>query len=89
MVRLTVSGFAMIVVTEIINICINVYLQAWTTNLKSDSPASQYGAFLGGYAGLQIAFCAAFVIAITNAFQYAHPIVSKKLHERQVKGLLK
>lgn len=78
----------MIVVTEIIQTCVNIYLQAWTTALKPSSPASAYGSFLGGYAGMQVGFLVSFVIAIFSAYMYAHPIVSRKLHETQIRGLM-
>jgi hypothetical protein len=78
----------MTVVTASIETTINIYLQAWTTRLDPDTKPSLYGNFLGGYAGMQIGYLFAFCIAISNAFMYAHPIVSKNLHEMQVKGLL-
>jgi hypothetical protein len=79
---------SMILVTGIVEVCINVYLQAWTTSLKPSSPAHEYGAFLGGYAGMQLGFLFTFCVAIFNAYLYAHPIVSRNLHEWQIKGLL-
>jgi hypothetical protein len=78
----------MVVITQIIETSIQVYLQAWTTTLDADSPPSRYGAFLGGYAGMQIGYLFSFCVAIFNAFLYAHPIVSRALHQWQIKGLL-
>lgn len=78
----------MIFVCGVIEVCINVYLQAWTTSLKPSSPRHVYGAFLGGYAGIQLGFLFAFCVGIFNAYLYAHPIVSRNLHEWQIKGLL-
>jgi hypothetical protein len=78
----------MTVVTAAIETTINIYLQAWTTRLTPTSSNGLYGQFLGGYAGMQIGYLFAFCIAISNAFLFAHPIVSKNMHEWQIKGLL-
>jgi ATP-binding cassette subfamily C (CFTR/MRP) protein 1 len=80
--------FSMTVVAAAIETTISIYLQAWTTRLSPTSSPGMYGNFLGGYAGMQLGFLFAFCIAIVNAFMYAHPIVSKNLHEWQVKGML-
>ena len=64
-----------------------MYLQAWTQTLAG-APKSRYGAFLGGYAGLQVAYLVCFVIGICYAFLYAHPLASINLHKWQIKGLL-
>jgi hypothetical protein len=82
------SGFGMTVVASAIETTISIYLQAWTSRLQPTSPPKEYGSFLGGYAGMQLGFLFAFCVAIINAFMYAHPIVSKNLHEWQVKGML-
>lgn len=78
----------MIVITQAIETSTQIYLQAWTTTLDANSPPSRYGAFLGGYSGMQLGYLFAFCVAIFNAFLYAHPIVSRNLHEWQIKGLL-
>jgi hypothetical protein len=80
--------FLMAVIASAIETTISIYLQAWTTRLTPESSPGLYGNFLGGYAGMQLGFLLAFCIAIINAFMYAHPIVSKNLHEWQIKGLL-
>ncbi|KAK4687233.1 hypothetical protein P7C73_g2882, partial [Tremellales sp. Uapishka_1] len=71
----------------IVQTTISVYLQAWTTSLTG-APESRYGAFLGGYAGMQIGYLACFSIAIYNGFLYAHPTASRRLHRWQLTGLL-
>ena len=80
--------FLMTVVAAAIETTISIYLQAWTTRLTPSSSPGMYGNFLGGYAGMQLGFLFAFCTAIVNAFMYAHPIVSKNLHEWQIKGML-
>lgn len=75
-------------VTAIIDTTTQVYLQAWTTTLNSESPPSRYGQFLGGYTGMQLGYLFAFCAAVINAFMYAHPMVSRALHEWQINGLL-
>jgi len=78
----------MTVVAAAIETTINIYLQAWTTRLTPASSNGTYGSFLGGYAGMQLGYLFAFCVAIINAFMFAHPIVSKNMHEWQIKGLL-
>ncbi|ORY27634.1 P-loop containing nucleoside triphosphate hydrolase protein [Naematelia encephala] len=78
---------AFAVIAAAIQTTISVYLQAWTTSLPG-SPRSQYGAFLGGYSGMQIGYLVAFCIGIAYAFVYAHPIASARLHSWQIRGLL-
>jgi ATP-binding cassette subfamily C (CFTR/MRP) protein 1 len=70
-----------------IQLSISIYLQAWTTTLPG-APRSRYGAFLGGYAGLQIGYLLAFAAGLLNAFMYAHPQASRRLHKWMVAGLL-
>ncbi|KAK8847661.1 hypothetical protein IAR55_005520 [Kwoniella newhampshirensis] len=76
------------VICGLISTGISLYLQAWTTIL-SGSPNSRYGAFLGGYAGLQIGYLFSFSAALLNSFMYAHPQASRRLHQWMLTGLLK
>ncbi|WWD21405.1 hypothetical protein CI109_105890 [Kwoniella shandongensis] len=62
---------------------LSLYLQGWTTSLPG-SPRSRYGAFLGGYAGLQIGYLATFTAAIYFAFMIAHPQASRRLHQTKL-----
>lgn len=77
-----------VIAAAAIEVCINIYLQAWTDTLQG-SPASRYAAFLGGYTGMQVGYLVAFCIGIYNAFLYAHPMASRKLHQWQLSGLLR
>jgi ATP-binding cassette subfamily C (CFTR/MRP) protein 1 len=71
-----------------IELSISIYLQAWTTTLQG-SPRSRYGAFLGGYAGLQVGYLLAFGAGLLNAYMYAHPQASRRLHKWMFAGLMK
>lgn len=70
-----------------IQVTVGIYLQAWTSTLTSEP--SRYGAFLGGYAGMEMGFLFAFSVAVINAFIYAHPIASRKLHAWMLNGVLR
>lgn len=85
--RLTCPGFSGVIGMETIGVLTNVYLQAWTTSLNGQPP-SRYGAFLGGYAALQLGVLLSLCFAIIFDFKYAHPASSRRLHEWEVRGLL-
>lgn len=78
---------SLVVVTAVILTSMDVYLQGWTTNLPG-SPNSRYGAFLGGYAGMQIGYLICFAWAIIHCFSYTHVRASRQLHSWQIRGLL-
>lgn len=71
-----------------IRVFTSVYLQAWTTRLPN-APPSRYGAFLGGYAGLEVGYMLVLAIYIPWAFLFVHPVASKKLHLWQIQGVMR
>lgn len=80
-----------VVVNAVIQLCVGIYLQAWTGVLGSTSPDERwrYGQFLGGYAGMTLGYLVAFVAAIVNAFVYAHPTASRRLHTWMMASVLR
>ena len=76
-----------VVLCNIIDLSISIYLQAWTQTLPG-SPRSRYGDFLGGYTGIVLGSMLCFCIAIVFAFLFAHPIASNRLHAWQIAGIM-
>lgn len=83
-----VSWVSLVVLATVINLSTSIYVQAWTSMLGSHASLSRYGAFLGGYAGMELGFLFSFCVGIYNAFVYSHPVASTNLHSAMVRGVM-
>lgn len=88
-----VSAFfwvTIVVTNAIIQLCVNIYLQAWT-GILGHTPIedrARYGQFLGGYAGMTLGYLLAFALGIYHAFVNSHPVASRRMHHWMMSSVL-
>lgn len=79
-----------VVTNAIIQLCVNIYLQAWT-GILGHTPIGdrgKYGQFLGGYAGMTVGYLVTFALGIYHAFVNSHPVASRRMHNWMMTSVL-